>query len=105
MAWAVLIVAALLELVWATALKHSDGLSRLWPSVAALTVALLSVVLLSMALRSLPVGTAYAAWVGVGAAGVFLAGVVFLKEEASPLRIGFVALIVLGVMGLSLVEG
>lgn len=105
MAWILLLVAALLELVWATALKHSDGLTRLWPSVAGLTVSMLSVVVLTMALRQLPVGTAYAVWVGLGALGVAVTGMAVLGESVTLPRLACLALILAGVIGLRLVEG
>jgi quaternary ammonium compound-resistance protein SugE len=104
MAWVVLIAAGLLEIVWATALKHSDGFSRLWPSVLGLTTAWISFVLLAAALRSLPVGTAYAVWVGIGALGVATAGILALGEPATPARLVFLALILVGVIGMRLVE-
>lgn len=104
MAWALLVVAGLLEIVWATALKQSDGFSRLWPSVIGVGAATISFVLLSAALRSLPVGTAYAVWVGIGALGVAVAGVVLQGEPASPVRAGFLLLILAGVVGLRALE-
>lgn len=105
MAWVLLIVASLMELVWATALKESDGLTRPWPTAIGLAVAVLSVAVLSLALRQLPVGTAYAVFVGLGAVGVALAGMVAFGESTSPVRLLFLALIVAGVIGLQLVEG
>lgn len=105
MAWVFLLIASLMELVWATALKESDGLTKLWPTAIGLTVALLSVVMLSLSLRTLPVGTAYAVFVGVGALGVALVGMIALGESASPIRVAFLALILIGVVGLQFVEG
>jgi quaternary ammonium compound-resistance protein SugE len=105
MAWAILFAAALLEIVWAIALKNADGFTRVWPSVVGVTAALASFLLLAVALRSLPVGTAYAVWVGVGAAGVVVAGILLLGENANLPRLGFVTLILLGVVGLRLTEG
>ncbi|WP_067803967.1 DMT family transporter [Actinomadura formosensis] len=105
MAWVFLLIASLMELVWATALKESDGLTKLWPTVIGLTVALFSVVMLSLSLRTLPVGTAYAVFVGVGALGVALVGMIALNESASPIRVAFLALILIGVVGLQFVEG
>ena len=105
MAWAVLVAAGLLEIVWATALKHTEGFTRLWPSVLAVSTALISFVLLSYAMKSLPVGTAYAVWVGIGAIGVAIAGIVALGENSSPQRLGFLALILVGIAGLKAVEG
>ena len=105
MAWALLVGAGLLEIVWAIGLKHTEGFTRLWPSVLSVTAAALSFFMLSISLKSLPVGTAYAAWVGVGALGVALAGIVALGESASPLRLLFLAVILAGIIGLKLVEG
>jgi quaternary ammonium compound-resistance protein SugE len=105
MAWAVLVGAGLLEIVWAIALKQTNGFTRFWPSVIGVTAAVVSFVMLSSALKSLPVGTAYAVWVGIGALGVALAGIVALGESAAPLRVGFLALILIGVIGLKVVEG
>ncbi|WP_437506138.1 quaternary ammonium compound efflux SMR transporter SugE [Sorangium sp. So ce1099] len=105
MAWALLVGAGLLEIVWAIGLKHTEGFTRLWPSVLSVAAAALSFFMLSTSLKSLPVGTAYAAWVGVGALGVALAGIVALGESASPLRLLFLAVILVGIIGLKLVEG
>jgi len=104
MAWVLLIGAGLLEIVWATALKYSEGFTRLWPGAVAVVAAVASIVMLSMALKSLPVGTAYAVWVGIGAVGVALAGIVFLGESASFARLAFLAVILIGVVGLRMVE-
>ncbi len=99
-AWAVLAVAGLFEMVWALGLKYSDGLSRLWPSVVVVVAAAASFWLLALAMRSLPAGTAYAVWTGIGAAGTALLGMALLGESASLVRLGCIALIVLGVSGL-----
>jgi len=103
MAWATLVLAGLLEIVWATALKQSDGFSRLWPSIIGIGGATLSFVLLAVALRHLPAGTGYAVW--VGAVGVATAGIVAFGETVSPVRVVFLSMIVVGVAGLRLVEG
>jgi quaternary ammonium compound-resistance protein SugE len=103
-AWAMLLLAGLLEIVWATALKQSEGFTRLWPSVIGTTLSLVSFVLLTLALRHLPVGTAYAVWVGIGAAGVTIAGIVIYSEAVSTPRMACIALIVVGVVGLRLLE-
>ena len=95
MAWALLIVAGLLEVAWAIGLKYTEGLTRLWPSVG-------SVVLLGIAMRSLPVGTAYAVWVGIGAVGTVALGIALFGEPAGALRMASVALIVAGIVGLKL---
>ncbi len=104
-AWAILIGAGLLEIVWATALKNADGFTRLWPSVIGIVFSLMSFFMLAVALRSLPLGTAYAVWVGIGVIGVAVAGIIAFGESASLLRVGFIALILVGVIGLRIVEG
>lgn len=104
MAWIMLMVAGLLEVVWAIALKQTDGFTRLWPSVIGIGAAITSFVLLTLALKSLPVGTAYAVWVGIGAIGVAMIGMLVLGETASPARIGLLSLILIGIVGLRLIE-
>lgn len=104
MAWVVLIVAALLEPVWATALKYSEGLTRFVPSAIGLTISVVSVILLTTTLKILPAGTAYAVWVGIGVCGVVIAGIVLFGESASIPRLLCVALILIGVIGLHIVE-
>ncbi|TDB93236.1 multidrug efflux SMR transporter [Actinomadura sp. 7K534] len=104
MAWIYLLVASLMEMVWATALKQSDGFTRLWPTVIGLTVALLSVVILTLSLRELPIGTAYAVFTGLGALGVAVVGILALNESTSPTRLLCLALILVGVVGLQLGE-
>ena len=99
-----LLTAGLLEIVWAIALKQSEGFTRLWPSVIGISTALASFLLLTMALRHLPVGTAYAIWVGIGAIGVALVGILALGEAASPTRLALLTLILVGIIGLKLVE-
>lgn len=105
MAWLMLVCAGLLEIVWATALKQSEGFTRLWPSVVGVGGAALSFVLLAVALRQLPAGTGYAVWVGIGAVGVAITGIVLLGEAASAARVLFLTVIVIGVVGLRLAEG
>lgn len=104
MAWVILVLAAVLEPVWALAIERSDGFRR--PGFAALGVvsAAASFVLLSYSLRHLPVGTAYAVWVGIGAVCVAGAGMLLFDESASPLRLAFLAAIVVGVAGLRALE-
>jgi quaternary ammonium compound-resistance protein SugE len=105
MAWLILVCAGLLEIVWAIALKQSVGFSRLWPSVIGIGGALLSFVLLAVALRQLPTGTGYAVWVGIGAVGVAIAGILLFGEAVSPPRLLFLAIIVVGIVGLRLADG
>lgn len=99
-AWLVLIVAALCEIAWAIGLKYSDGFTRPIPSLATLLAMAVSVVLLGWAARTLPIGTAYAVWTGLGAAGTVLLGMVLFGEAATALRLLCVALILGGVLGL-----
>jgi quaternary ammonium compound-resistance protein SugE len=105
MAWVLLLGAGLLEIVWAIALKQTGGWTRFWPSVIGIASAATSFFMLAAALKTLPVGTAYAVWVGVGALGVALVGIVALGESASPMRLLSLALVVAGIVGLKLVEG
>jgi quaternary ammonium compound-resistance protein SugE len=105
MAWVTLVAAGALEVVWAVALKQSDGLSRPVPAAVGIVAATASFVLLSAALRTLPVGTGYAVWVGIGAFGVGVAGMVAFGEDASPARLGLLAMVLVAVVGLSLLEG
>lgn len=104
MSWLLLTGAGLLDIIWAIALKQAGGFTRFWPSVIGIVSATISFVMLSLALKQLPVGTAYTVWVGIGALGVALAGIVTLGESASPMRLGLLALILIGVIGLKLVE-
>jgi quaternary ammonium compound-resistance protein SugE len=89
--------------VWAVALKFADGFTRFWPSAIGLAAAVTSFVMLSLALKSLPVGTAYVMWVGVGAFGVAIAGMLALGENMSAPRLAFLALILVGIVGLKFV--
>ncbi len=102
MAWVLLLIAGLLETGWAIALKASDGLSKPLPSAVFLVLTAASLVLLAVALRSLPVGTAYAVWTGMGAAGTAILGIVVLGEPAQAARLVSIGLIVAGVIGLNL---
>jgi len=98
MAWVMLFVAGLLEVVWAYFMKQSHGFTRLWPSIATFAAMFASFGLLSAAMRSLPLSVAYMAWTGVGAVGAFIVGVTILAEQASALRIAAALLIVGGLV-------
>jgi quaternary ammonium compound-resistance protein SugE len=102
MQWFVLILAGLLEIGWAIGLKYTEGFTRLWPSVFTIAAMIVSLGLLGIAMKSLPVGTAYAVWMGIGAAGTVILGIFLFGESASLLRLASVALILLGVVGLKL---
>ncbi len=105
MAWVILVIAGLLEVVWAVGLKYSEGLTRFWPSLITVVTLLLSFWLLALAMRSLPVGTAYGVWVGIGAVGTVIVGIMFLSEPAGIARLVSVALIISGIIGLKLSSG
>lgn len=105
MAWTILISAGLLEIVWAVTLKHANGLTRFWPSVIGIASAVVSFIMLAVALKDLPVGTAYAVWAGIGVVGVAIAGILALGESASLPRLTFLTLILIGIVGLKMIEG
>lgn len=100
--WILVVLAGVLETGWALGLKYSAGFTRPVPSAVTVALALASFWLLSLAMRSLPVGTAYAVWVGIGAAGAVIAGAMFLGEPLNLLRIAGVALILAGIVALKL---
>jgi quaternary ammonium compound-resistance protein SugE len=102
MAWTILILAGLLEIVWAIGLKYTHGFTRLWPSVATVAAMSVSIVLLSMAMRTLPAGTAYAVWTGIGAVGTVIMGIVLLGEPATFPRLACIGLIIAGIIGVKL---
>jgi quaternary ammonium compound-resistance protein SugE len=103
MAWGMLFVAGLLEIGWAVGLKYTAGFTRLWPTVATAVSLVTSMVLLGLAVRTLPLGTAYAVWTGIGTVGTALLGIVLFQEPATALRLGSIALIVIGILGLKVV--
>ncbi|UVH55711.1 SMR family transporter [Variovorax paradoxus] len=103
MAWALLSVAGVLEIAFAFAMKSSEGFTRLVPALFTVAAGLSSVVLLSLSLRTLPMGTGYAVWTGIGAAGTAIVGMVVLGDSAAPMRLLCIALILAGVIGLKLV--
>jgi quaternary ammonium compound-resistance protein SugE len=102
MTWFILFLAGLLEVAWAVGLKYTHGFTRLGPSVFTLAAMVGSVVLLGLAMRQLPLGTAYAVWTGIGTVGTVIYGMAMLGEPAGALRLGCIALIVLGILGLKL---
>ena len=105
MAWALLGIAGVLEIAFAICMKRSEGFTRWMPGLLTLVTGLSSVFLLSLSLRTLPVGTAYAVWTGIGAAGTAILGMVVLGDSAAPLRLFCIVLILGGVIGLKLVSG
>ena len=105
MAWFFLVLAGLFEVGWAIGLKYTVGFTRLWPTVGALAAMVISLGLLGVAMKSLPVGTSYAVWVGVGAVGTAILGIVLLGESANPGRLASLGLIVAGIIGLKISSG
>lgn len=103
--WVLLLVAGLLEVVWAIGLKYTDGFSKLVPSVITITAMIASVWLLALALKGIPVGTGYAVWTGIGAVGTAILGIVLFNEAATVARLACIGLIVAGIFGLKLVSG
>ncbi|MCP1313695.1 MULTISPECIES: quaternary ammonium compound efflux SMR transporter SugE [unclassified Halomonas] len=102
MSWIILFLAGLLEIGWAIGLKYSAGFTRLWPSVWTVFALAASFLLLGLALKNLPVGTAYAIWVGIGTVGTALLGIVLFDEPAGLLKVMSLILIVAGLVGLKL---
>jgi quaternary ammonium compound-resistance protein SugE len=102
MAWAVLVVAGLLEIGWAVGLKYTAGLTRPVPTALTAGALLASTALLGVALRTLPLGTAYAVWTGIGTLGTAVLGIVLFREPAGAARLACIALIVAGIVGLKL---
>jgi quaternary ammonium compound-resistance protein SugE len=102
MHWIILILAGLFEIGWAIGLKYTEGFTRFWPTLGTVAAMGVSLGLLGIAMKSLPVGTAYAVWVGVGAVGTAILGIVLLGESANAGRIVSLALIVAGIVGLKL---
>lgn len=102
MNWLILVAAGLLEIGWAIGLKYTEGFTRAWPSIGTVLAMVLSLGLLGIAMKSLPVGTAYAVWVGVGAVGTAILGIVLFGEPANAPRLVSLALILAGIIGLKL---
>lgn len=102
MNWLVLIVAGLFEIGWAVGLKYTEGFTRFWPTVGTVLSMVISLALLGIAMKSLPLGTAYAVWVGVGAVGTAIFGILLLGESAHFLRLLSLGLIVAGIIGLKI---
>lgn len=103
--WILLLIAGLLEIVWAIGLKYTEGFSKLVPSVITITAMIISVWLLALALKGIPVGTGYAVWTGIGAVGTAILGIVLFNETATIARLLCIGLIVAGIFGLKLISG
>ena len=105
MAWVILIIAGLLETVWALLLKQSEGFTRPGPTIGFVVSLVLSMALLAQSLKTLPVGTAYAVWVGIGAAGTAIAGMIWLGEPRDALKLISLVMLIAGVIGLRVAGG
>jgi quaternary ammonium compound-resistance protein SugE len=104
MDWILLLVAGLFEIGWAIGLKYTEGFTRLWPTLWTVGAMAISLALLGLALKTIPIGTGYAVWTGVGAAGTAILGIILFAEPATVLRLGSIGLIVAGIVGLKLVS-
>lgn len=102
MPWVYLIIAGVLEIGWAVGLKYTNGFTRLWPSVGTIAAMILSMFLLSLSVKTIPVGTGYAAWTGIGAAGTAILGMLLLGEPKAAARVFCILLIIAGIVGLKL---
>ncbi len=102
MIWIVLVIAGLFETAWAIGLKYTEGFSKFWPSFWTIGAMVISVWLLGLCVKQLPVGTAYAVWVGIGAVGTVIGGIWLFNEPVSPLRLTSLCLIMAGIIGLKL---
>jgi quaternary ammonium compound-resistance protein SugE len=103
MAWIYLLVAGLFEIGWAIGMKFTNGFSKFWPTVAVIVAMLISVYFLTIAVKTIPVGTAYAVWTGIGIAGTTILGIILFDEPVNVLRVVFISLILLSVIGLKLI--
>lgn len=103
--WIYLVIAGLLEIVWAIGLKYTDGFTKLWPSIGTISAMVLSFVFLSKSVKEIPIGTAYVVWTGIGAIGVAIAGIILFKESYELVRILCILLVVAGIIGLRFTMG
>ena len=105
MNWIILFIAGLFETSWAIGMKYSDGFTKLYPSIFTVITMAMSVYLLSVSLKSIPVGTAYAVWTGIGAVGTAILGIILFGESRDLARVGFIFLIIAGIVGLRIFSG
>jgi len=102
MNWVILIIAGFFEIAWAIGLKYTDGFTKLWPTVGTMVAMVTSFILLGLAMKTLPVGTAYAVWVGTGAVGTAVLGIMLFNESTEALKLVSLGLICAGIVGLKL---
>ena len=105
MSWYILILAGLFEIGWAIGLEYSDGLSKPVPTLGTIVALIISMVLLAQAIKDLPIGTAYAVWTGIGAVGTASLGIILFDEPATLVRMAFIGVIVVGIVGLHFASG
>ncbi len=105
MAWFYLFIAGIFEIVWAIALKYSNGFSKFWPSAVTAVGMAISIYFLALALKTLPIGVAYSIWTGIGAIGTVILGIILFDESKDLLKIIFILLIVTGIVGLRVFSG
>ena len=105
MAWILLVIAGLLEVGWAIGLKYTEGFTRPFPTVLTLVSLVASMGLLGLAAKTLPIGTAYGVWVGIGAVGAAILGIVLFKEPATPARLVFLGMMIVAIIGLKATSG
>ncbi len=105
MDWTILIIAGLFETAWAVGMKYSNGFTKLYPSLFVIVTMAISVYLLSVSIKTLPVGSAYAVWTGIGAVGTAILGIILFGESKELIRIGFIFLIIVGIVGLKIYSG
>jgi quaternary ammonium compound-resistance protein SugE len=105
MSWIYLTIAGIMEIVWAVGLKYSNGFTNLWPSVVTVVSIILSFFLFSKSLKTIPIGTGYAVFTGIGAAGTAAVGMIFLDESVSVMKIFFITLMIISIIGLKYVSG
>tara|TARA_R110001583_G_scaffold67490_9_gene192978 strand:- start:2485 stop:2802 length:318 start_codon:yes stop_codon:yes gene_type:complete len=105
MSWVILFIAGVFEVFWAIGLKYSEGFTKLWPTAGTILALIASFLLLGVALKNLPVGTAYAIWVGIGAVGTAILGIFLFGESAETLKLVSLGLICAGIVGLKLAHG
>lgn len=100
MSWTILFLAGIFEIFWAVGLKYSDGFTKLFPTIFTIVTMIISFYLLSLALKDLPIGTAYAVWVGIGTVGTVIAGIILFGESMSLIRVISILFILIGIVGL-----
>jgi quaternary ammonium compound-resistance protein SugE len=102
MSWIYILIASIFEISWAVGLKYSNGFTKLYPSIFTAVCMILSYIFLAMGSKNLPIGTAYAVWTGIGAAGTAIYGILYFNESRELIRLGFIFLVIIGIIGLKI---